>query len=504
MQRLRTSKIANSIIEPPIKHPIVFIGVFSVVALLCVLTQISANAISVATLCILTILVFVFYTNECLDFRAVTFLLFFVGIALRLQYILYTGCTERQHDVEVFGCGFGHSGYIEYLYNEFKLPDFDVREVWQFYHPPLHHLISAAFLKLCNLFCINYNLSLECLQVLTFFYSTISMLIIYRILKESGVKGKALIFVFSIIVFHPTFIIFAGSINNDILSITFQLGAILYTIRWIKEKSVFNIVAIALCIGLGMMTKLSAWMVAPAVAAVFLVSLIKDLKEKRCSLSFYLKQYSVFAVVCIPLGLWWSVRNYLLHSVPPNYIPFLEHDNPQYIGDIPVINRLFDFGAHQFKSVYDMWGKPYFEYNPTIGLLKTAMFGESINDTAYPTITGFGTMLFWVGTILAVLGFVFMCYYFISRKYKKDLTDLLMLAVFVVNFVMYYYFCIAFPFTCTQNIRYATPLIVIGSVYIGKTITRQDEIPKCLSKTIALLSVLFGVFSFATYTLIGV
>lgn len=503
MQSLRASKIANSIIEAPIKHPILFIGVFSVVALLCVLTPINANAISVATLCILTIFAFGFYTNDCLDFRALTFLLFFVGLALRLQYILYTGCTERQHDVEVFGCGFGHSGYIEYLYNEFKLPDFDVREVWQFYHPPLHHLISAVFLKLCNLFCINYNLSLECLQVLTFFYSALCMLITYRILEELRVKGKALIFAFSIVVFHPTFIIFAGSINNDILSITFQLGAILYTIRWIKEKSVLNIIAIALCIGLGMMTKLSAWMVAPAVAAVFLISLIKDVKEKRRSLSFYLKQYSVFAVICIPLGLWWSVRNYLLHSVPPNYIPFLEYDNPQYIGDVPVINRLFDFGAHQFKSVFDMWGKPYFEYNPTIGLLKTAMFGESINDTAYPIITGFGTILFWIGAILAVLGFFSMCCYFISRKCKKNLTDMLMVSVYVVNFVMYYYFCITFPFTCTQNIRYATPLILIGIVYIGKIFAHQKEICKWYRKFVSLFSVLFGFFSFATYTLIG-
>jgi len=446
------------------------------------------------------------YKLEKPDYRALIAVIFIAGFLLRLQYILYTGCTERQHDVESFGSGFGHAGYMEYIAGEFKLPDFDVRSVWQFYHPPLHHLISAFFLIFCDFLGTEYEVATEALQVLTLFYSTLCMIISYKVFVELKIPRKYIFIPFAIIAFHPTFIIFAGSINNDILSITFQLAAILYTLRWIKNKTLPNILGIALAIGLGMMSKLSAWMMAPAVAVVFLYALVTGLRSKQHTFGFYLKQYSVFAAVCIPLGLWWSVRNYLLFSVPPNYIPFLGLDNPQYIGNISAFKRIFDFSPYQFKSVFDMWGKPYYEFNPTVGLFKTAMFGESINDTAYPSISVFGTALFWIGTVLALLSFVGMLYYFLSRKYKKGIEDWFLLLVYATNLIMYYYFCFSFAFTCTQNIRYATPLILIGAVYIGKVFCKSPKEGKGISHPgflVSSLTALFATFSSITYTLIG-
>ena len=507
MQKLNTANSFSKLLCFTKKHPEAICGVLCALAFLLVLWDVSAVSTFTIGFSILVIIAIWLCMQGELNSSNLIALLFLAGFVLRLQYILYTGCTQRQHDVETFGNGCGHAGYIEYFFSELKLPDFDVREVWQFYHPPLHHIISAIFLKICKLLGIAYSTALEGLQVLTLYYSSLCMIISYKIFRELKIKGNALVIAFVIIAFHPTFIIFAGSINNDILSITFQLAAVLYTIRWMKNKTVTNIVCIALAIGLGMMTKLSAWMVAPAVAIVFLYALIKGLKSGQHKWSFFIKQYSVFALVCVPLGLWWSIRNYVLHSVPPNYIPFLNYDNPQYIGNISVFKRLFDFGLHQFESVFDMWGKPYYEYNPTIGLLKTAMFGESINDVAYPQISIFGTALFWIGTLLAVVGFMCIMYYLFSCKHKKSISDVLLLMVYGVNLVMYYYFCISFAFTCTQNIRYATPLILIGAVYIGKTIKCSPEkgkFTKCYTLLINAAVVLFATFTTITYTLIGI
>lgn len=95
---------------------------------------------------------------------------------------------------------------------------------------------------------------------------------------------------FSLIAFNPSFIIFAGSINNDILSITFMLGAILWTLRWYKTRTMRNIIPIALCIGFGMMTKLSVALVAPAVGLLFLLCFIVNFKKEWLSL---VKQYVV-------------------------------------------------------------------------------------------------------------------------------------------------------------------------------------------------------------------
>ena len=66
------------------------------------------------------------------------------GFLLKLVYVLYTGIGTLQHDVHSFTDSTnGHAGYIRYLYTYGHLPDFDPRQEFQFYHPPLHHILSA-------------------------------------------------------------------------------------------------------------------------------------------------------------------------------------------------------------------------------------------------------------------------------------------------------------------------------------------------------------------------
>ena len=433
-------------------HRALVVGLFGTVALLalwCILRKIGAT-----------------------DIKTAVILLFAAAFLVRLIYVLYTGIDVRQHDVETFGSGIGHSGYIEYFYNYKKLPNFDVREVWQFYHPPLHHILAAFHLRVMTFFGVPYDTAVESLQMLTLYYSMLSLLISYRILRELQISSKALIAVFAVLCFHPTFIILSGSINNDILAVTFFLGALLYSIRWYKNCTVKNILKIALCIGLGMMTKLSVWMVAPAVAVLFLIALIKN--HKKIKRTKYLLQFTCFGAVCLPLGLWWSVRNYILWQVPPSYVPRLETDSFQYIGNHAVLERLFNFNFRQFLGVYDRWGDPYFEFNPTVGLLKTAMFGEYINDTAYPSIAVFGFLLFWLGAVLALISVI--AYVTVGIKDSKipAAVRCLLLITVATTIAMYYYFCLEFPFTCTQNIRYAAVTVPVGAAFIGRLCMKLD------------------------------
>ena len=39
--------------------------------------------------------------------------------------------------------------------------------------------------------------------------------------------------------------------------------------------------------------------------------------------------------------------------------------------------------------------------------------------------------------------------------------------IYAVFFVSYYIFCFQFPFVCTENIRYAVPLIILGAFFTG-------------------------------------
>ena len=473
--------------------------IFLITAILIVITPLfSAPAtIYLFILFLLALILPLFLLKDKLSTNSIIIILFSLGFILRLAYVMYTGVYERQHDVETFGGGIGHSGYIEYFYNNFiVLPKFDVREVWQFYHPPLHHIIAAAFMRILTALGMDYMVACESLQMLSLLYSALTMLVCYKVLCALKLEDASLCIGFAIIAFHPTFIVFSGSINNDPLSVLFMLLALLYSISWYNNPTYKNIIKIAFSIGFGMFTKLSAWMVAVPVALIFLFAFITNKVVTRKN---YFFQFVVFAVICIPIGLFWSIRNYIFYEVPFTYIPMLSSDNPQFVGYLSPINRLFDFSLYQFESVFDMWGDPYFEFNPTVGLLKTAMFGEWINATDYPSISVIGIIIFWLGSILCLISVIA----FIEAVIKNCRKNHIFFALgsfFFTIVVMYYYFCISFPFTCTQNIRYAVPLILLGAFGIGYAYSKGGRIIKTIMLT---LTILFSVFSSLTYFLIG-
>lgn len=418
-----------------------------------------------------------FFTNKLTTQNAVI-LLFLAGVLLRFTYVLYTSCQTRQHDVYGFGSD-GHSGYIRYLYENGHLPDFDVTTVDQFYHPPLHHIIAACWWKLLSSFGIMDIYAQSSIQALTLFYSSVCMIITYKILREFNLKGIALIIPFAIMAFHPTFVIFAGSINNDILSVTFMLLAILYSIKWYKSRTLKDIVVTALAIGLGMMTKLSAYMVCFGIGFIFLVALILDRKNFKK----YIWQFAIFIIICAPLGLWWNFRNAISYNVPFLYVQ-RQGDGAiwQYVGDVHTVDRIFDFSKLFTEPVFDQWvgraGGTYNEYNPMISLLKTSMFGEYISLDYFQNVPIIAeTLLFWTNVIIALISVAALIYLLVVSVKNKTLTVQLLSIVisYVLMITFYYVFCFSYPHHCTENIRYVSPVIVLGLVFIGKLINDLGE-----------------------------
>lgn len=454
-------------------------------------------------------------------------LIMFLGFALRLTYILYTTIYERQHDNGVIGQTEGHLGYITHFWNNlFELPEGDVRLHNQYYHPPLHHFIVGIVLNLLRaLGFTDISSAGEYIQYITMFYSCSCMIIMYKILRFFKIHGMALILGLSIVAFHPTFYILSGSVNNDILSITFMAAAVLNTLYYYKNRTYKNILKIAFCVGCGMMSKLSGWMVAPAIAVVFIVVLIQE-KEHWLGI---IKQWIVFGVVCVPLGLWWSVRNFILFKVPFNYVLDFGKQIDMYVGgDRTFLERLTDFSAFQFESVYDQYvwyNCPYYEYNPTIGLFKTSVFDEA----QYTSELDFwAVLLFWVNVVLALVAVAAMIYMLIKSTGILDrVMKAFLFLIYIVPTVSYYIFCDAFPYTCTMNIRYAVITILTGALFFAMAlqtireqylpkrnnadensdridiIVKSHSIYKGLSALAITITVVFCIASIVTYVMIG-
>lgn len=437
------------------------------------------------------------------------FLIFVSAMALRIDYIYYTSCYMRQQDTLIFDYPMGHLGYIGYLYYNHHLPDFDTRTAWSFSHPPLHHIISAVWVKINTKLGLDLELAIENIQLLTLFYSMGILLFLYLLLKELNVKGLALYAVLLILAFHPTFIFLSGSVNNDVLSIFFMTGALLYTVRWYRDSSMKNILILAVMIGCAMMSKVSAGLIAPAVGVVFLIRLWKD----RNCWKRYFCEFAAFGALVFPLGLWSPLRNNLLFGVPFNYAEKLKLTDPQYIGDIPLLKRFTDFSAYQFCNLDIQFPEAgtYREFNLFIGLLKTAVFGQSDFYHATDALTASGTLLFWLNVVLVavcaaalLLGIT---------KYRKEYTVekvffMLMLVTFMVS---YFQFCIQYPHICTMNVRYIIPVLLVGLFFLallpdagkGQVLSGKADGSSWPGRAVMLLASIWSVLSCIMFVALG-
>ncbi|MBR4732287.1 MAG: hypothetical protein IK081_05920 [Lachnospiraceae bacterium] len=434
-------------------------------------------------------------------------LLLTAGIAFRFVYVLYTSSNLRQHDVGVWLGIEGHARYIEYWYeNGFVLPDFDVREVFQFYHPPFHHLLMALFLKILTSLGMEYLTACEALQFLPFLYSSLSLVVCLRIFQWVKLDGLPLLLTFAISCFHPTFIFLSGYYNNDTLTVLFMFLTILLALQWHREPSLKRILPIALTIGFGMMTKFSVWMIALAVAFLFLSKFMENGAPKLRLFG----QYFLFGIICIPLGLWWPIRNFFAFGVPITYIPSLGKMAPQYCGDVSTLRRILDFGSGRLKYVYiafQEYGAPFNDFNPALSLIKTSLFDEEVNVSYFPSLKFTGPCLLALWICLCILCTVSFFAIMIRKSRSMDEpTRSFFFLLATAMIVFYYVFCFSYPFVCTMNIRYCVPLIPLFAMGHGlcmQEFSGKSTLGKLWKSASLILTILFCLASCIVYTQIG-
>lgn len=442
------------------------------------------------------------------------------GILLRLYYILATPVIQtRQYDlgsaVPEEGILTGHLGYIFYLFTYKGLPDFDPRKVYQFFHPPLHHALSALWMGVVSLFTDNRNVWIEWLQVLPFLYSVLILLVILQICREFKLQGRALLFVMMIVAFHPSLIFMAGSINNDCLALLFQFATIWLALRWYRVRNYRNILGIALTISLGMLTKLSVGMFAIPVAFLFLYVLITEWQEKvrdrkaqnegnfsvfRCLPGKRILQYFVFGVVCIPIGLSYAVRCLLRFGMPLTYVNHLPVESWQYVGNYSLWERFFIPNPLEFLNNL-AHGSLGFGENVWVQLFRTAALGECDLSTFPLWGKGIALLMMAVAFVLAIWAFVLFIRVFVFGK-QKDYPELTMgrrcfwLIGYAVLFISYLNFCYNFPHQCTMNFRYMVPTVLYPALAAGLAMQRTPE--KKWTKILAGFTTSYAVLAILT------
>lgn len=415
-------------------------------------------------------------------------LIFAAAVLVRIVYVIATPAFVRQHDSYLPGMRMGHLGYIEYiLRHDFRIPamDMDPTRVWQYVHPPLHHLLAALWVKLLRALGMPALLCSESIQGLTLIYSCLTLCFAHGIFKELRLEGRELVTAFSLVSFSPVLIQFAGSINNDCLATMLMAATVWTALRWHRHPGVKGMAACGLCFGLAMAAKLSAALMAPALALLFLSVPI----QKRQPIRTTACQYAAFLLIAAPIALAFPLYNAIRWGVSPTYINQASILSLFSIRGYSAAERFLSVKKAQVLHPYMILLGPDKEYNILLSFVKTATFGEytlsGVQDAAYLI----SCLLLAVHAVLIVLG-VFAGLHQIRHGWARSKTITVFFAALAfVMLLSYIRFCFEYPYVCSMDARYVAMLLIPGAACIGK-IQKGRGICTVLTAAFCLLSAL--------------
>ena len=430
-----------------------------------------------------------------------TVFIFAAAFVFHIYYIMYSGISYQWDQGQILGKGHGHLGYIEYIHDHMFLPQFDPREKWQYYHPPLNHIVQAFFMKAQTVAGVNIRIAVYNTTYLPLLYLMLTLVFFFRISEQMGLEKKYGNLVLTVCACSPAFFYIGSYVNNDMLSILLMMASLYFSLKWYKDKKISTVLKAALCFGLGMFTKMSVWMSAVPIAVIFIAALAKDIKaKKKRAAGVWFGQMAAFLAVAAPLSFYWSIRNYVRFGMPIGYIPVNQDDTQIITQD--VLTRLFDFDPAQLTMpcvAFLRSGDSYNEYNPLIALIKSSSCAMRLPGYInYPLLAA---------TILVcILSFICMAAVIAGRNTVKPLYKIMLASFYAVLMISYYVFCLKYPHVCTEEIRYASPVIFIGAFFMAYSLSLTAKSKKfsSLGRVIVSSALVFCALSLIMITYGGI
>lgn len=395
------------------------------------------------------------------NYKKIIIGIFIIALVVRLAYIIKTPYTENQHDLDL--------SYIYTIYQEGHLPN---DNLGQHYHPPLHQIISATFLKIESIFINNIEVLNESLQIVTVIYSMLLLYVIYNILKHLKIKKKYIIYIMSIVALHPTFIILSGSINNDNLCVLLIMWTILELIKWYKKSNIKSTIFLAIMTGLAVMAKTNGAIVAIPIIYVFLFKLYRELKKtenKKVIIKKYIGLFLLFGLISLPIGLWYNIRNYILFNQPLLYV--LDPLNDKlYVGNYTLIQRFLPFS----KEIFEMYCNAYDNYNIPMYLIKCSLYGEfTWGTTIIDSICYYFSII--LNIIFTIIGFICIIKNVVVKNKRNKVWKNALFLLFISNIISFIMMNIKLQYGCSMDFRYIVPTLFVQAIFICFELENQRK-----------------------------
>jgi 4-amino-4-deoxy-L-arabinose transferase-like glycosyltransferase len=263
-------------------------------------------------------------------------------------------------------------------------------------------------------------------------------------------------------------------INNDALMYGLMLVALIGVLAWDKNPSIGNTVLMATAMGLAMMTKLNAVIIAP-ILGFFLLK--KIVRPKEISQKTALGRFFLFLAICAPLGLW-----FFGFTAAHGYLPVVPSPGDTlYTGNRSIWDWFLSIPAEQWDWLPFVPGSPETDYNIPIEILKTSIFGEF----KYPNASMLGAyLLIFLNIVLMVLSLFGMVRNIMRKKF-------LLSVLWLLAFGSYIGFNLSDPYWCTSNFRYLIIALITGAGFIG-SLAEDSQDPEG-NGTMELLSIVGSV-----------
>lgn len=379
--------------------------------------------------------------RKCFTAKRVIALLLILGCALRVWYAIKTPVTLRGHDIwQLSADAKGKAAYLLRLVEWGKLPD---SYELQFYQQPFYYLLSALVAVIIRgitgiteaTFLVNAGKVVSCVA------SCLSLFLSERLLRECCLNKKVVGYGVAILSFTPVFWLTGGRLGEDALTFLFMVAVILGTIRWEKNPDWKHTVLLAILYGCGMMTKIS--LAFPAFYTAY-----RFWKNRKIKL--FIPKMGVFALISLPLGMWYSIRNYILFGQPIGYVlpqgGALDRESYSYVA------RFFSFDIKSWLS--SPYADPFSDYNLPIYLLKTELFGEFTYDMPVWIPTIFLLVSTLLTLAVAAIGIYRICRW---KTFSGDKRPLIYGLLFGAYTAISYF---ELPYGCSMDFRYYMMLTV--------------------------------------------
>lgn len=422
-----------------------------------------------------------------------------IGIFLKLIYDITTGYQVSTHDMGTWKnitagtVNSGHLGVIQYYFTYHHLPDFNPALYSCYSNPPLFYVVCALILEIIYRingwdirFCLNF---LQCMNVV---YVTVASFCGIGILRKFGVQGRKLVACILFLTFFPAFYNIGATLNNDAMCFMFMMLALNAAVGWYQTRRLKTIVFTAVWLGLGMMSKLNAVIIAPAIGMLFIFAL----RDKRTENKALWKQYGIFAAISIPLGMWWPIYNFIRFRMPIFYVQSISDEWQQLAEYYTIPQRLMIPGIGLFLQPHLIADRTV-EYNIWAQTFKTAVFDEqAINMSMQGTYIMSLTVLF-LSIFICILLHVMWIHTLLRNRLQLPFKVFTVVGYLSI-LISYLKFCFSYPVVCTMNFRYIPVILIFplaGMALCGTGSEDDSTFEKITSKTVSWAILVFSVMT---------